>query len=119
MVLVYRGQYAEPLDTIKVEWDDASRLRALGVAYWAMGRRPEADSAVAELTKRFGGARAYFIAQALAYRGDTNAAFMWLDQAYQHHESDVAWVRTDPLLGKLHRDPRFKAFLHKMNLPET
>ena len=117
-MLVNLVQPAKALEAIEYERDDAPRLRSLAVAYWAMDRKSESDSSLADLTKQFADTRAYLITQVLAYRGGNAAAFMWLDRAYQHHEADVAWVGSDPLLGRLHRDPRFHSFLRKMKLPE-
>jgi hypothetical protein len=48
-------------------------------------------------------------------------AFLWLNWAYQQHDPDlVGWppFTVDPDLKSLRGDPRYKAFLHKMKLPE-
>jgi hypothetical protein len=34
------------------------------------------------------------------------------------HDGGLASVKVDPLLRRLRLDPRYKAFLRKMNLPE-
>jgi hypothetical protein len=49
------------------------------------------------------------IAEALAYRGEINQAFAWLDRAYQQHEASLAGVNRDPLMKSLHGDRRWKA----------
>jgi hypothetical protein len=41
----------------------------------------------------------------------------WLEQARRNHEAGIARMLAAPLLATLHRDPRFKAFLRKLNLP--
>ena len=58
------------------------------------------------------------IAEAYALRGNADKAFEWLDRAYAKKDSDLYYVKGDPLLKNLERDPRYKAFLRKMNLPE-
>ena len=45
-------------------------------------------------------------------------AFEWLDRAYQARDQDLYLIKGDPLLKNLEGDPRHKALLRKMNLPE-
>jgi len=44
-------------------------------------------------------------------------ALKWLDRAYTHKD-ELHLIKGDPMLDKIDRDPRYKAFLRKMNLPE-
>jgi hypothetical protein len=53
-----------------------------------------------------------------ANRNDLDRVFASLDRAGQVHDGWVAWLPLDPLLKNLRDDPRYKAFLRKMNLPE-
>jgi hypothetical protein len=61
---------------------------------------------------------AWEIADAYAYRGELEQAFAWLDRAYNQRDSGLYLIKADPFFGKLKGDPRYKAFLRKMNLPE-
>jgi adenylate cyclase len=58
------------------------------------------------------------IAEAFAYRGEIDQAFAWLDRAYQEHDYGVSEINRDPLMKSMHGDPRWKAFLRKIKLPE-
>ena len=60
---------------------------------------------------------AYQIAEVYAYRNQADQAFEWLDQAYAQRNSGLMQMKVDPLLKSLHKDPRFAAFLKKLNLP--
>jgi len=53
-----------------------------------------------------------------AFRGDKDRAFEWLDRAYEMRDDDLYFIKDDPLIKSLENDPRYKAFLKKMNLPE-
>ena len=53
-----------------------------------------------------------------AYRNEPDLALDWLDRAYQQKDSSLVEIVGEPLFGNLARDPRYKAFLRKMNLPE-
>jgi hypothetical protein len=58
------------------------------------------------------------MARVYAFRGEKDRAFEWLDRAYQAREEDLLIVKGDPLLKNFEDDPRYKAFLRKLNLPE-
>ena len=61
---------------------------------------------------------AFQIAGVYAWRGENNAAFDWLDRAYRQHDAGMTRLTLEPLLRGLRGDPRFKALVRKMNLPE-
>jgi TolB-like protein/Tfp pilus assembly protein PilF len=94
------------------------RLCLLPIALQATGRVTEADAALALLVKNWSGTSAYWIAAVYAYRGDHDLALRWLDIAYEQRGVDITYIVGEPLFSKLAGDPRFKAFLRKMNLPE-
>ena len=45
-------------------------------------------------------------------------AFDWLERAYRQRDGGLSDIKTDPPLANLRDDPRYNAFLRKMNLPE-
>jgi hypothetical protein len=45
-------------------------------------------------------------------------AFAWLDRAYSQKDAALYEIKYDPFFKNLKFDPRYKAFLRKMNLPE-
>jgi hypothetical protein len=53
-----------------------------------------------------------------ACRNDRNLALQWLDRAYKQKDASLAEIVGEPLFKNLASDPRYKAFLRKMNLPE-
>jgi hypothetical protein len=61
---------------------------------------------------------AMLIAEAHAFRGEKSIALSWLERAYVQKDIFLWLIKGNPLLGNLDSDPRFKAFLRKMNLPE-
>jgi tetratricopeptide (TPR) repeat protein len=57
--------------------------------------------------------------------GDKDRAFYWLEQAYAHHDIEIAstdvgleMLNTDFLLNPLRSDPRFKDLLGRVGLPD-
>ena len=76
------------------------------------------DAALAELLKTWGEQAAFQIAEVYGFRGEVDNAFEWLDKAYAQRDSGLTWIQGDPLLRNLTSDPRWDAFLRKMDLSE-
>jgi tetratricopeptide (TPR) repeat protein len=118
LTFLARGRYPEALEEMQRETDDGWRKTVLPLAYWAMGRRAEADAALETLKAQYADAAAYQVAEAYAYRGEKDLAFAWLDRAYRQRDPGMFRVKTDLLFKDVRSDPRYKALLRKMNLPE-
>jgi hypothetical protein len=88
------------------------------MVYFATGRKAESDAQLAEAIRHNGPSWPSEIARVYAFRGEKDRAFEWLDRAYDARDQDLYFIKGDPLLKKLEGDPRYKAFLRKMNLPE-
>jgi adenylate cyclase len=58
------------------------------------------------------------VATVYAFRGESDEAFKWLDRAYAEKDSLPYAIKFRTEFNGLHDDPRYKAFLKKMNLPE-
>ena len=85
---------------------------------FARKRTAESDAVLQQLIAKYQNNAAIQIAQVYAYRGERAKAFEWLDRSIAQRDPGLVNVMTDPLFASLHGDPRFKAVLHKMNLPE-
>lgn len=117
-VLLLLGNREEALATVVNETDELSRLTVSVTAYWALGRKTDSDNALHQLETRFADVGAFAIATAHAYRNETNATFEWLERAYRQRDPGMRGLKVEPLLRALHNDPRYKALLQKMHLPE-
>jgi adenylate cyclase len=53
-----------------------------------------------------------------AFRGEADLAFEWLERAYDQRDPGVSQIKGDRWLLNIIDDPRYKAFLRKMKLPE-
>jgi TolB-like protein len=113
---LYLGQFDAALAAVQLEPDEDYRLRGLAIAYSALGRRTESDTALASLTGKFATRDAYGIAEVHAYRGEVDDAMRWLDRAYRQHEARMPEIKADPLLRNLHGDRRFQVLLTNMRL---
>lgn len=100
-----------------VEPHPFNRLFGQALAFHALGRKQEADAALAEMVATESEGAAYQIAEVYAFRGETDRAFHWLERAYTQRDGGLASMLGDPFLKNLERDPRYPAFLKKMRLP--
>jgi eukaryotic-like serine/threonine-protein kinase len=113
---LYLGQLDEALEAMRQEPEEDCRLAGLALVYAAMGRRADSDAALTALSEKFSRSQPFRIAQVHAYRGEIDSAFNWLDRAVQQHDVDVPYLKSDPLLRKLHKDPRFQSLLIRLKL---
>jgi TolB-like protein len=96
-----------------------AKLFALAVIYYSIGQRTDSDAALAQLTRDAADRMAAQIAYVHAYRGENEQAFEWLERAYRQKDTGLPYIKEYPILLKnIEGDPRFKAFLRKMHLPD-
>jgi adenylate cyclase len=117
-VLLLRGEAAAALAEFRHDSDEFLQRQGTAMAYFALGRRAEANAALSEMERLDATTNAFGIAETLALRGEIDQTFAWLDRAYQQRDSYLEQIKFDPLLKSLHGDPRWKTFLRKMKLPE-
>jgi serine/threonine protein kinase/Tfp pilus assembly protein PilF len=116
-VYLAQSQPQQALNEMERETDPVWRLYGLSLTYQAVGRKTDADAALATFIHNHQETMAFQIAEVFAYRGEIDRAFEWLERAYTLHDSGMADIKGDPLLKSLEHDPRYAAFLKKMRLP--
>jgi adenylate cyclase len=116
-VLLVRNQPEAALAEMLKEAQDAARLGGSAMAYFAMGRKGDSDAALAQMIKSQAN-HPFFISSAYAFRGETDEALKWLDRAYAQKDPALLLLKSELIFDNLEGDPRYKAFLRKMNLPE-
>jgi tetratricopeptide (TPR) repeat protein len=118
-VLLARNQPEAALTEYSKETVDGARLGGTAMAYFDMGRKADSDAALAQMSKGGADQYAFRIAGVYAFRGEPDEALKWLDRAYvQRNSTGLPVIKGDPAFKKIEGDPRYKAFLRKMNLPE-
>ena len=95
-------------------------VTVLGQVYASQGKREEALRIVGELEQiahqKY--VRAYEVALIHAGLGDTDRAMLWLEKAYAEHSPWILMIKAEPKLDALRDDPRYKALLRRINLPQ-
>jgi len=114
---IVQGRAQDALSEIEIVRYDPERASLHAIAYYALGRKKEADAALSELIAKYHASMAYQIAEVYAFRNQSDEAFKWLDRAYVQRDDDLTVTKVDPLLKNLHNDLRYAAFLKKLNFP--
>jgi TolB-like protein/DNA-binding winged helix-turn-helix (wHTH) protein len=94
------------------------RLAGLAAAHFDAGNEGASQEALRTLISRHAPIGAYQVAQAYAWRGEKDRAFEWLERAEDQHDGGVAQLKFDPLMRRLHADPRFRAWLKRLHLDD-
>jgi tetratricopeptide (TPR) repeat protein len=117
-IFIMQGRPQDALAEIdRVQDNSYLRVFLHSLAYYALGQNKEADAALSELVTKYHEGGAYQIALVYAFRNQSDQAFEWLDRAYAQRDSGLIGTKVEPLLKSLHNDPRYAAFLKKLNLP--
>ena len=117
-VLVVQGNADEALEVVKRQADDDERYKLLPLFLYATGQETASDEAMREQEIRWATRGAYFIAITHVFRGEHDGAIAWLERAYEQKDPWLGSICGERLFAGIADDPRYKAFLRKMNLPE-
>ena len=112
-VLLLKGEPQAALEAMQRE-DTDWRLIGLPMVYHTLGRTEESDVALAELIESDEQSWSYNIAYVLAYRGEADRAFEWLDKAVQYKDSGLSKIAINSLFSNIHDDPRWLPFLESI-----
>jgi eukaryotic-like serine/threonine-protein kinase len=113
LALLAQGRPAEALSEAEAESDPGHRFLALAATYHAQGRKDDSDAAIERLIEE-GPLWGFQIAEAYAARNEIDAAFDWLDRAYDQRDPGLSEINCSHLLVPLRGDPRWAAFRKKM-----
>jgi tetratricopeptide (TPR) repeat protein len=121
--LIAANHFAEAITTLERTASLSDRSSAvLGVlvhAYAAAGRRTEALRVLSELHRRRKSGYVPPAAFLNAYLGlrDTEEAFIWLGRSAEERSNIMQFLKSHPFFDPLRDDPRFAAFLRRVNFP--
>jgi tetratricopeptide (TPR) repeat protein len=111
------GRPARALEAAGRIGDPIFRLHGKALAEHDLGNRAEARAALDALVAGHADGAAYQIAEVLAWWGEADQAFPWLERALRQRDAGLVHLKWDPLLRRLRGDPRFRELLARMRLP--
>ena len=112
--LLIKGDAQGALAEIEQETSELWKMIGLPMAYHALGRKADSDTALATLIAKWEKESPFNIAYVYAYRGEADKAFAWLDKAVEYGDPGIGSIVTENLFDKIHADPRWPAFLRKV-----
>ena len=118
-----KGSNDEGLKNIKRSLDmsegNIRMLATLGYAYAKIGNRAEAERIIGQLRERSKERyiSPYFIATIYAGLDDKDAAFEWLEKAFEERHPYLILMGVEPVFRSLRADPRFQALKKRVGLP--
>jgi TolB-like protein/tetratricopeptide (TPR) repeat protein len=83
-------------------------------AEFALGHKAKSDAVLAAAVAKYGKDNPYMIAQILAYRGESDRAFQWLDKAVAIHDLDLSTLNVDPMFANLRKDRLWLPLLRRL-----
>ena len=112
---------AEYQKAIEFSSDDKNAIAALAHAYAGVGRKAETRKILRDFeqqsTKVY--VSPYLIATLYATLGDKDAAFKFLEKAYQEKSLDISWhLNCDLRIDNLRSDPRYESLLRRTGLKD-
>jgi TolB-like protein len=118
VLLLLEGKPEQALAEMQKETSAYYQTAGLALVYHALHRPRELEATMHRLEADFADVGPMRVAEAFAFQGKRDQAMAWLERAYMRKDSSLFLVKGDPPLKNLEGDPRYKAFLRKMNLPE-
>jgi len=112
------GRAEEAIAQAMQEPEEVYRLWALAMLHHHMNDRAASDAALRTLIEKHAAGAAYQVAVAYAARGESDAAFEWLERSYAQRDPGLPEMKSNPRFRSLRTDPRWNAFLEKMGLQD-
>ncbi len=116
-ILIAEKKPQQALAVIEKEPIEWGRFTGQALAYHALGREQDSNTALDGLLAKYSSDGSYQIAQVYAYRGEFDKSFEWLERAYEQRDPGLPEINSDPLFKNLRHDPRYAELLKKMRLP--
>jgi tetratricopeptide (TPR) repeat protein len=91
--------------------------QCLAVIYDKLGRHADAEAELSKLKAATGDTSAYQYATIYAQWGNRAQTLEWLEKALRLRDGGLEYLKTDPLLDPLRKEPRFQAIERELKFP--
>jgi len=95
-------------------WNRYARILSL----LALQQDQEAEQLLQQMIVEDGGHAAYQVAEIMAFSGEIDKAFNWLQRAIEQKDGGMGEVTGNYFLRNLHADPRWEAMLSRLELSD-
>jgi tetratricopeptide (TPR) repeat protein len=117
LALYELGDFDKARATCETSRDNWTGQYCLAVVYNKLSRHADAEAELAKLKTAPGNDAPYSYAAIYAKWGNRAKALEWLETALRLRDSGLVYLKTDPLLDPLRKEPRFQAVMRELKLP--
>lgn len=110
-----QGDYQQALSEFSLEPYKFLGLTGEAIAHHHLQQQDQAVTSLQTLISTMGESASYQIAAVYAQWGDADNAMSWLERGYVIRDPGLQYLGQEFLFKPIEEDPRFKAFLDKMN----
>jgi tetratricopeptide (TPR) repeat protein len=114
VALLEKGEPEAALAAMQREAGGGWREIGLAMAHHALGQVAESDAALADAIEKVEQEASYNIAYVLAFRGEADRAFEWLNLAVKYNDPGLTQIANAPMFSNIHSDPRWLPFLESI-----
>jgi len=118
IIMLQQDRAQEAWAELEREVDPQQQEYGRILALFSLGKSEEARQRLDLFIERNQSWAGYLIATIYVWIKDIDAAFKWLDSAYEHRDGLMSGILKEPLFNNLHEDPRWPQLLKKMGLPQ-
>jgi TolB-like protein/Tfp pilus assembly protein PilF len=97
--------------------DDFHNQVCLAVVYEKLSRHADAESMLGKVKASMGDAAAFQYAEIYAQWGKPAQALDWLETALRLRDPGLVYLKTDPFMDPLRKEPRFQAVMRQLKFP--
>jgi TolB-like protein/Flp pilus assembly protein TadD len=112
------GNYDAARTACELDTSDVLNLVCLAITYDKIGRKTDAKAMLKKLQTASGDAALYQYARIYVQWGNGAKALEYLDSALRFRHSDLLYLKMDPLLDPIRREPRFQAIERALKFPD-
>jgi TolB-like protein/DNA-binding winged helix-turn-helix (wHTH) protein/Tfp pilus assembly protein PilF len=116
MALLLKDEPHAALAAMEKEPDNVWQLIGLAMTHHALGDTIAADATQKALIEEYAEVAAFNIAYVMAFRGEADQAFKWLDRADDLNDPGLTELIIHPFLAGIHSDQRWRPFLTKLDM---
>ena len=114
IALLCKGDAYGALTEIEQEQSEVFKMVGLPMAFHALGRKADSDTALAALISKYEKDAPYNIASVYAFRDEADKTFFWLEKAIEYEDLGLGEIVTENLFDKIRKDPRWLPFLRRI-----
>ena len=104
-------------DSCETKPDDWLSQQCLAVLYDKLGRHADAEAELSKLKAVHGDSTAYQYATIYAQWGNRAKALEWLETTLRLRDPGLVFLKTDPLMDPVRKEPRFQAVMRELKFP--